>query len=210
MLTKLDLKKTLKSLYSPSAQDFEVVDVPPMQFLMLDGQGDPNTAPAYKEAVEALFSLSYTLKFAVKKAQQIDYTVMPLEGLWWAEDMTQFSVDRKGDWLWTMMIMQPEFVTDDLVKQAIEQVARKKKLPALSKIRFETYHEGLSMQIMHIGPFSAEGPILARMHNEVIPSRGYELTGKHHEIYLSDIQKAAPEKWRTILRNPIREVERVR
>jgi hypothetical protein len=204
MPTKLDLKKTLKHLYNPPTKDFTVIEVPPLNFLMLDGQGDPNTAPAYKEAVEALYAVAYTLKFAVKKAQGIDYPVMALEGLWWVENMAEFSVDRKGDWLWTMLIMQPEPVTAALVVEAVEQVRKKKNPPALPRLRFERYDEGLSVQIMHIGPYAAEAPTLARLHHEYIPAHGYETAGKHHEIYLGDPRRSAPEKLKTVLRQPVR------
>ncbi len=204
MADKLDLKKTFKELYNPSAKEFSVVDVPPFAFLMVDGRGDPNTAAEYQTAVEALYSVSYTLKFMVKKGQGIDYAVMPLEGLWWAEDWSAYTADRRDDWLWTMMIHQPEVVTAELVAEAIEQVRTKKKLERAADVRFESYHEGLAVQIMHIGPYSAEGPTLARMHNEFVPQNGYELTGKHHEIYLGDPRRTAPEKLKTVLRQPVR------
>ncbi len=183
-MTKIDLKKELKYLYSPSAKQVSIVDVPPMNFLMIDGQGDPNTAQAYHDAIEALFSVSYALKFMIKKgAQAIDYGVMPLEGLWWAEDMTRFSTDDKSNWLWTAMIMQPEYVTESLIKEAIEQVTKKKGIAAAAQLRFECFHEGRAAQIMHIGPFSAEKPNVDRIHAE-INTQGCRLFGKHHEIYL--------------------------
>lgn len=140
----------------------------------------------------------------VKKGQGIDYTVMPLEGLWWAEDWAAYTADRRDDWQWTMMIHQPELVTAELVAEAIEQVRTKKKLERAADLRFESYQEGLAVQIMHIGPYSAEGPTLARMHHEFIPQNGYEMTGKHHEIYLGDPRRTAPEKLKTVLRQPIR------
>jgi len=153
--------------------------------------------------VEALYSVSYALKFLIKKgATGVDYGVMPLEGLWWVDDMAEFSVDNKGIWKWTVMIMQPEFVTKELVDKALEEVEKKKNLPALSKIRFESYHEGQSAQIMHIGPFSAEGPTIEKLHG-FIKEKGYSLRGKHHEIYLSDPRRTAPEKMKTVLRQPI-------
>lgn len=204
MADKLDLKKTFKHLYNPSAKAFTVVDVPSFSFLMVDGRGDPNTTAEYQTAVEALYSVSYTLKFMVKKGQGIDYTVMPLEGLWWAEDWAAYTADRRDDWQWTMMIHQPELVTAELVAEAIEQVRTKKKLERAADLRFESYQEGLAVQIMHIGPYSAEGPTLARMHHEFIPQNGYEMTGKHHEIYLGDPRRTAPEKLKTVLRQPIR------
>ena len=201
-MTKIDLKKELKHLYNPSAKQVSIVDVPPMNFLMVDGQGDPNTSQAYQDAVEALFSVSYTLKFIIKKGTQaIDYGVMPLEGLWWAEDMTRFSIDEKSNWLWTAMMMQPEYVTETLVSEAIEQVAKKKEIAA-AQLRFESFHEGRVAQVMHIGPFSAEKSNVDRIH-AAIEAQGCRRSGKHHEIYLSDFRKTAPEKLKTIIRQPM-------
>ncbi|MCC6613080.1 MAG: GyrI-like domain-containing protein [Anaerolineae bacterium] len=204
MLTKLDLKKDLKHLYNPSAKDFSVVEVPPLRFLMIDGAGDPNTSPAYTDAVSALFGVANAIKFAVKKAGLLDYAVMPLEGLWWAEDMTQFSTDDKSNWLWTVMVAQPEVVSEAHVEAALAAVKRKAPSPALDRVRFEIFHEGLSVQIMHIGPFTAEGPTIARLHGEFMPAHGYVEAGQHHEIYLTDVRRAAPEKWKTVLRQPVR------
>jgi hypothetical protein len=202
-MQKIDYKKELKPLYnSPTGKVVEVV-VPQLQFLMVDGEGDPNTAPAYAEAVEALYTLSYTLKFMVNKgAAAIDYGVMPLEGLWWADDMSAFTVERKGDWKWTMMIMQPNLVTAEMVEQATVEAQKKKSLAALPLVRFETFEEGLCAQIMHLGPFSEEGPTIEKLHHH-IESSGHALSGKHHEIYLSDIRKADPAKWKTIIRQPM-------
>ena len=147
--------------------------------------------------------MSYALKFMIKKEKEIDYGVMPLEGLWWADDMTQFSVDNKAIWKWTSMIMQPKYVTKDLFKKAIEQVEKKKSLPALPKMRLESFHEGLAAQIMHLGPYSAEGPTIERLH-VFIKEKGYELRGKHHEIYLTDPQRSSPEKMKTVIRQPVK------
>jgi len=205
-MSKIDFKKVLKHLYRPSAREVSVVEVPPMNFLMIDGAGDPNVSPAYQQAVEALFSLSYALKFRVKKSKGVDYVVMPLEGLWWTDDPAQFSMSNKAIWKWTAMIMQPEFVTAEMVTEALDELRKKKALPALEKVRFETYCEGLAVQIMHIGPYAAEEPTIARLHS-FIRENGYELNGKHHEIYLSDPRRTAPEKLKTILRQPIRKAE---
>ncbi len=203
-MKKVDLKKELKHLYNPSPKEVMIVDVPKMNFLMIDGTGDPNTSQEFKDAVEALYAVSYTLKFTIKKGKTaIDYGVMPLEGLWWTDDMTKFSMENKDAWKWIVMIMQPEYVTRDLVNKALEQVEKKKNPPALSKVRFESFHEGLSAQIMHIGPYSAEGPTIEKIHN-FVKSKGHNLTGKHHEIYLSDPRKTAPEKMKTVLRHPIK------
>jgi hypothetical protein len=201
-MEKIDYKKIFKIFYQPKASVVSIVDIPAFNYLMIDGQGDPNYSVDYQQAVEALFSLSYTLKFMIKKSEtSIDYVVMPLEGLWWADDMASFSVDDKAGWKWTMMIMQPEFIDRKLIASAIKSLEKKKDLPVLHKIRFETYNEGLCAQTLHLGPFSEEGPTVARVH-AVIEEHG-KLTGKHHEIYLSDIRKAAPEKWKTVIRQPM-------
>ena len=204
-LTQLDLRKQFKALYNPSAKEVTIVDVPAMQFLMVDGTGDPNTTQAYTDAIEALYGVAYTLKFLIKKEKAVDYPVMALEGLWWAPDMRAFSSNNKESWLWTMMMMQPEVVTRELFEQVLEQVEKKKPSPALAKMRLGGFHEGLSAQIMHIGPFSAEGPTIAKLH-AFIKEHGYSFEGteqKHHEIYLSDPRRTAPEKLRTVIRQPM-------
>lgn len=202
-MKKIDFKKELKHLYKASPKKAEIVDVPQMKFLMIDGKGDPNTSQEFQDAVEALYSLSYTLKFMVKKGElEIDYGVMPLEGLWWVDDISQFSIENKEAWKWTLMIMQPDYVTTELFNEAVEQVKKKKDPVALPKVKFESFSEGKAAQIMHIGPFSEEGPTIEKVHN-FIKESGCKLTGKHHEIYLSDIRKAAPEKWKTIIRQPM-------
>ena len=138
----------------------------------------------------------------VKKGKGVDYGVMPLEGLWWMDDMTQFSTDRKDEWKWTAMIMQPKYVTEADFKAALEQV-KKKNLPAISKLRFECFHEGKAAQIMHIGPFSTEAENMQKIHT-AIKASGHQLSGKHHEIYLNDPSKTAPEKLKTVLRQPMK------
>ena len=201
-MEKRDYKKELKHLYKPSAKKVVLVDVPEMNFLMIDGQGDPNSSPAFQEAVAALYPLAYTLKFMVRKGEPgVDYGVMPLEGLWWANDMAAFSVDRKEDWFWTLMIMQPEYITEDMVDTAKEEVARKKDPAALSQVRFALFEEGRAAQTLHVGPFSEEGPTVAKVHS-FIEEQGEQRIGKHHEIYLSDIRKAAPANWKTVIRQP--------
>ena len=202
MLSKIDLKKEWKELYRPSARQVSVVDVPSFKYLMIDGRGDPNSAQEYKDGVETLYAVAYTLKFMLKKGEiGQDYVVMPLEGLWWVEDMADFSVERKGDWEWTMMILQPEPVTEAMVVEAIIQTAKKKNPPALDKVRLESLHEGASAQIMHIGPYADEAPNIAKIHQFIVENGG-QLRGKHHEIYLSDPRRAAPEKLKTIIRQP--------
>jgi hypothetical protein len=207
-MQKIDFKKELKQFYTASAKKIVQVDVPALPYLMVDGQGDPNTAPAFAAAVEALFAVAYTLKFMVKKgALAMDYGVMPLEGLWWVEDMANFSCADKSDWQWTAMILQPPFITADMVAQAIAAVRQKKSPVALDKLRFDTYTAGCCAQTLHIGPFSEEGPTIAKVH-AFIAELGGERVGKHHEIYLSDVRRAAPDKWKTIIRQGIRPLGR--
>ena len=204
-MPRIDLMRELKPLYSPPRDRFVVVEVPPLEYLMIDGHGDPNTSAEYAEALGALYSLAYTLKFQIKRESggEVDFGVMPLEGLWWTADMASFSAENKGEWSWTMMILVPHLVTPEAVDRARAEAARKKGLPALAKIRLDTYEEGLAAQIMHVGPFSAEAPTIARLHREFIPSGGYSPAGKHHEIYLSDPRRTAPEKLRTVIRQPV-------
>ena len=197
-----DLRQEFKALYTASSKTAALVEVPALSYLMIDGRGDPNAAPEYQQAIEALYALSYTLKFHFKRsAQAIDYPVMALEGLWSVVNLRDLA--NRDKWEWTMMIMQPEWVTRDLVSEMGVQVARKKPLAALTKVRLEEFEEGLAAQILHIGPYATEWPTIERLHRYV-HDNGYELHGKHHEIYLSDPRRAAPEKLKTILRHPVR------
>jgi hypothetical protein len=206
-VAKVDMKKELKPLYHASAKDVVQVEVPPLNYLMIDGQGDPNTAPEYAQAVEALFSVAYTAKFMLKKGPQaIDYAVMPLEGLWWADDLSAFVANDRARWQWTMMIMQPAFVSSDVIAAAIKHVRDKKSLPAVDRLRAEIFSEGLCAQVLHVGPFTEEGPTIERLHAFIDARTGR--AGKHHEIYLTDIRRADPKKWRTIIRQPMRSTPR--
>ncbi len=202
MTTKVDFKKTLKHLYKPSQKEFSIVEVPEMHFLMIDGQGDPNTSQAYKDAVGALYAVAYKIKFLSKK-EGFDYVVPPLEGLWWTPEMADFSTDEKGAWHWTMMIMQPESITPELFEAGREAADEAKDLPALPKLRFDSYAEGLAAQILYVGSYADEAPTIARLH-DFIREQGYERTGKHHEIYLSNPERVAPEKLKTVIRQPMR------
>lgn len=202
-MKKIDFKRALKELYNPPRKAPIIVDVPSMNFLMIDGQGDPVTAKEYQEALEVLYAVAFKLKFMLKKAGTIDYTVPPLEGLWWADNMEEWSLDRREEWKWTMMIMQPEQIAQEHVDQNIEVVRRKKDLPKLSKIRFEPYNEGLSVQILYIGPYHEEGSTISMLH-KFAHDQGYELRGKHHEIYLGDPRRTPPEKLKTVIRQPIK------
>jgi|TARA_B100000035_G_C21019782_1_gene563515 hypothetical protein len=202
-MKKVDYKKELKHLYGPSSKKFVIVEVPPMNYLMVDGKGDPNTSESYQQAIEALYGLSFTVKFDVKKkGLGPDYTVMPLEGLWWMEGRHDFDADDKDNWSWTSMIMQPDHVSAEHVASATYQLGEKKNPPAMDKIQFESYHEGPSVQILHIGPYDEEGPIITQMH-KFIDENGYQLHMKHHEIYLSDPRRSKPEKLKTVLRQPV-------
>jgi hypothetical protein len=200
--TKLDLKREFTGLYTVG-RDPALVDVPELPFLMIDGHGDPNTSAAYAEAVQAIYQVAYTLKFTLKRAEGgLDFGVMPLEGLWWVPDMSTFSTSDKSDWDWTMMILQPAVVTSAMVEQAKEAAASKRPSEAIGRVRLESFDEGESAQVMHIGPYALEGPTIAGLH-AFIDQRGLDLRGKHHEIYLGDPRRAAPEKLRTIIRQPV-------
>lgn len=203
-MEKLDLRKLYKDLYNPSKKEFSLIEVPPLKYFMIDGVGNPNTSQRYADAIQTLYSFAYTLKFHVKKTQDFDFTVMGLEGLWWMPDMNEFSLEKKDQWCWTAMILQPDFITDDLFVAVRDQVLSKGKAPLASETRFETYSEGLCAQILYLGAYADEGPTIAAMH-QFIHEQGCELTGKHHEIYLSDARRVAPEKNRTILRQPAKQ-----
>jgi len=200
---KIDFRKTMKALWQPPIGRFVIVDVPKMQFAMIDGQGDPNVSEDYKAAIQWLYGLSYTLKFASKRELGRDYTVPPLEGLWWADDMEDFQRREKSRWRWTMMIMQPDWIARPMFEQAVAKVREKLGEPPAC-LRLEDYDEGLSVQAMHVGPYDAEGPTIARLHGEFLPQNGLVETGHHHEIYIGDPRRTAPERLKTILRQPVR------
>src|SRR5690606_7224328 len=193
----------MKALWQPPIGRFVIVDVPKMQFAMIDGKGDPNVSEDYKAAIQWLYSLSYTIKFASKRELGRDYTVPPLEGLWWADDMEDFHRREKSRWRWTMMIMQPDWIARPMFEQAVAKV-REKLGESPASLRLEDYDEGLSVQTMHVGPYDAEGPAIARLHNEFLPQNELVETGHHHEIYIGDPRRTAPERLKTILRQPVR------
>lgn len=201
-MTKIDLKKSTYRDHYTATSTPTVVEIPSRKYLMIDGAGDPNTAAEYRDAVEALYPIAYGLRAAVKSATGDAYVVMPLEGLWWTEDMARFSVEDKSDWLWTAMICVPEAVTDDMAAAVIPTVTAKKHLYAGPKARVETFVEGKAAQVLHVGPYTAEAPTIAALH-EFIADSGFDLAGRHHEIYLSDPRKVDAEKLRTIIRQPI-------
>ena len=194
----VDLKKDIGAYRARSGR-FDVVDLPPLSYLMIDGQGDPNTSPAYAEAVSTVFAVAYRLKFRSKRELDRDYVVMPLEALWWADDMAAFTVDReKSRWRWTLLNLVPEWITIADVERALAAAA-----PAGHPLRLETLAEGRCVQTLHVGPYDEEGPVLAEMHDVVIPARGMRMTGRHHEIYLSDVRRTDPARLKTILRQPV-------
>lgn len=197
-----DIKRERKDLYAPTQREFVVVDVPELAFLMVDGEGDPNTAAAYREAIEAVYTTSYAVRAVAKTRLGRVHTVGPLEGLWSADDMSVFRTRDKQAWRWTMMIWQPDWITTDLMDEAVASATRK-QLPALGLVRFERYAEGRSVQILHVGSYDDEGPTLERLHEEFLPANQLTPTGRHHEIYLSDARKTEPAKLRTILRQPV-------
>ncbi len=200
---KVDFKREHRDLYSAPA-DPVLIDVPELSFLMVDGRGDPNTAPEYTQAIEALYAVSYALKFALRSGPDaIDYVVMPLEGLWWAPDMGSFTSGDRSAWEWTAMIGQPPQATAEIVSEAVRAAADKKPLPAAPRLRLARLTEGACAQVMYVGPYSAEAPTILRL-QEYIAAAGREPHGKHHEIYLSDPRRVAPEKLRTIIRQPVR------
>ena len=204
-LEKLDLKKAYRDLFHAPTSDFVEVRVPTMRFVKVDGAGDPNRAPGYRTAVEWLYSVSYAMKFASKRELERDYVVPPLEALWWSDDPESFLRREKDRWQWTVMIMAPDFVTESLFDEAVAKtLARRDDRP--SSLRFEAYDEGRSLQILHVGSYDDEGPVLKRLHDEVMPGLGLTFGGAHHEIYLSDPRRVEPAKLKTILRQPVRDL----
>lgn len=206
-MEKLDLRKQYKHLYQPSAKTVEVVDVPPLKFVMIDGEIEqghsPGSSPAFLQAMEALYGISYTLKFAAKQRQEdaFDYTVMGLEALWWVES-GQFDITRPDNWSWRAMILQPDLISQEMFLGTLDQLRKKKPGPSIDRLRFESFHEGLCVQTMHIGPYSQEPATVARM-EAYAEENGYRMHGLHHEIYLGDPRRSSPEKLKTVLRHPV-------
>jgi hypothetical protein len=198
-----DVKKEMKNLYAPRNTGWAIVDVPAMAYLAVDGQGDPNTAQAYRDAVEALYTVAYTLRFADRERP---FVVAPLEGLWWADDPSVFASRDKGAWKWSMLIGLPPWITPDMVGEAKGKALAKKKLAAIERVRLTHLHEGTSAQLLHVGSYDDEGPKLAELHGEFLAAQGLELNGHHHEIYLSDARRTEPAKLKTILRQPVKPV----
>ena len=200
---KTDFKKTM-DVYRAPAGSFRVVDVPPLQYLAVDGQGDPNTSQAFSDAIATLYPVGYKLKFASKQQLDRDYVVMPLEAQWWADDMAEFTSRRnKAAWRWTALMMVPEWITREMFDSAVAKVADGEPPAALAQLRLETITEGRCVQTLHVGSFDDEAGVLERLHDEFIPDAGLQMTGKHHEIYLSDFRKVESARLRTILRQPV-------
>ncbi|MBB5906899.1 GyrI-like domain-containing protein [Actinoalloteichus hymeniacidonis] len=203
MTDKIDFKKTLDS-YQAVRGRFRVLELPERQYLMIDGHGDPNSSPAFAASIEALYPVAYKLKFASKRDLGRDYVVPPLEGLWWAEDMDSFTTVRdKSQWDWTLLLMVPDWLDQDAFAAAVRQAGAKNPPDRLDRIRLETLAEGRCVQTLHVGSFDEETELLKRLHTGFIPDEGLRMVGKHHEIYLSDFRKTAPERLRTILRQPV-------
>jgi len=199
---KVDFKKTLPA-YKAKPKRFDIVEVPKQQYLMIEGSGGPGSAD-FAAALETLYPVAYGLKFASKQELERDYVVPPLEGLWWADDMAAFtSKFDKSQWDWALMILVPDWISSDFFAQTLDRVSNKKSPPAIDKLTLDSLIEGLCVQTLHLGAYSDEGPVLADMHNEFIPARGLKMTGKHHEIYFNDFRRVAPEKLRTLLRQPV-------
>jgi len=200
---RLDVKKSVDGYRARQGQ-FRILDVPDQRYLMVDGHGDPNTSPVFTEAVETLYPVAYTLKFASKRDLGRDYVVPPLEGLWWSDDLESFTTARDKDrWDWTLMLLVPDWLDRGAVEAAIEQVRTKKRAARLDDLRLGTLTEGRCVQTLHVGSFDDEADVLARLHHEFLPDNGLRMAGTHHEIYLSDFRKVVPEKQRTILRQPV-------
>jgi len=200
-MAKLDFKKFYSKLYNPPRQP-ELVEVPEMGFLMVDGAGDPNASSVFQESIQTLYAVAYAIKFSLKKSGGLEFVVPPLEGLWWFDDPGDFLHQRKEKLHWTSMIMQPEAVNEAIFRQALAEAGKKKALPVLDKVRLERLREGLSAQVLHLGPYSAMAPTIEQLH-AFIRAQGMCWRGKHHEIYLGDPRRTAPEKLRTVIRQPV-------
>jgi hypothetical protein len=207
MKGKIDFKKEYKFLFAATAKRPQLVEVPEFKYLMIDGRGDPSSVPEFAEKIQALYGLAYTMKFMLKQDRQaaIDFVVPPLSGLWCADDITAFQSGRKNEWQWTLMILQPDAVTLELLEKAKAKLAAKKPTPFIAQVELKLLHEGSAVQILHIGPYSAEGPTIGRLH-DFMKEQGYTFNGRHHEIYLGDPRRCQPEKLKTIIRQPVRKI----
>lgn len=199
---KLDLRKTYKALYGAKREP-SLVEVPALSCFAIGGEGNPNGSARFQECLKALYAASFTLKFALKKERGLDWGVLGLEGDWYCDDMADFSMERKEDWKWSLLIVQPDFVTDAEAEAAIEAArAKKDSSPALAELRFERRPPERAAHILHLGSYDEEPPTIALLH-AFIAEQGFRLTGLHREIYLSDARRVAPEHLKTIIRQPL-------
>jgi hypothetical protein len=205
-MSPYDVKRDLKDLYAPKNREWALVEVPPQRFMAVSGQGDPNTAPEYARAVAALYAVAYTLKFTSKRAGR-DFVVGPLEGLWWSPDPAVFTARAKHEWRWRMLISRPDWLTDADVDEARDAALARKKVPAIEAVEHETLHEGRCAQVLHVGSYDDETPVMTALHTAYLPSNGLTERGHHHEVYLGDPRRTAPEKLRTVLRQPVAPAE---
>ena len=200
---KLELRKTMKGFYNPPTGEVILVELPPLKYVMVDGNGEPG-GESFQQAMGVLYNIAYTMKFRSKRLLKKDYDMMAPEGLWWMKGK-KIDMARRDKWLWTLMILVPDFVTPKMFSDAVAEVRSKKNPPGLDRARLETLDEGTSVQTMHIGPYSTEPESIARM-GAYVKEHGYKMAGKHHEIYLGDPRRAAPSKLRTIIRHPVARV----
>ena len=201
-MSPYDVKRELRELYAPKNREWALLEVPPQQFIAVSGKGNPNTAPEYAQAVQALYAVAYTLKFASKRAGR-DFVVGPLEGLWWSPDPEVFTTRAKDEWLWRMMVSLPDWLTTEDVEEAAATALAKKKLPAIELVEHETLHEGTCAQVLHVGSYDDETPIMTTLHEEYLPAHNLTERDRHHEVYLGDPRRTAPEKLKTVLRQPV-------
>ncbi|HOX37330.1 MAG TPA: GyrI-like domain-containing protein [Candidatus Brocadiia bacterium] len=204
-MEKVDFKKTFKHLYAPSVKAPALVDVPPLNFLTIDGAGDPNDSQAFQDAFACLFGLAYTIKFMKKPKPEgaFDFVVPPPEGVFWTEEDGSIRIKDKAAWKWTLMIMQPDFVTKELVSEAKIQLTEKKDPPGLATLRYERDPGGKAVTMTHLGPYCEEGRTIEKM-RALAESEGYVLCGKHREIYMNDPRRVKPEKIKAVLRHPVK------
>lgn len=200
----VDLRREYPALYAPRNRDWQAVEVPPLTYLMIDGAGDPNTDPAYASALAALYPAAYAVRSASMRLLGRPFVVSSLEGLWHADDPTVFVRRDKAAFSWTMMIRQPEWVSFEIITEALATAQTQRPTAGIDRVRLESLHERRSLQVLHIGSYDDEGPLLHRLHHDLMPAAGLTFAGHHHEVYLGDPRRAAPERLRTVLRQPVR------
>ena len=202
MAGKIDIKKQHKHLFAPKREP-HLVEVPKFRYRMIDGEGSPQ-GTAFQDAIGALYSTAYATKFRLKAAGRADFVVPPLEALWWADDESAFEENRRDKWQWTLMLIQPDHVSEEDSADALEVLDKKGKITAAHRsMRTEQLEEGRVVQCLYIGPYDSMGGAISTMH-AFAESNGLELAGKHHDVYLSDPRRTGPEKLKTVLRRPVR------